>query len=256
MKVVILAGGFGTRISEETDRRPKPMIEIGGRPLLWHLMKIYAHHGLTEFIICCGYRGYVIKEYFSNYWLHMSDVTFDLLTNEVSVHRELSEPWKITLVDTGEDTMTAGRLKRVADHLDGDEPFCFTYGDGLSDVDISAEVAFHRDHGKSATVTTVSPPGRYGTLELDGDRVTRFQEKPQDGGGFVNGGFCVLEPRCLDLIQDDSDSWESEPLVELSRMGELMAFQHRGFWQPMDTLRDRNQLEELWASGVAPWKVW
>ena len=256
MKVVILAGGFGTRISEETDRRPKPMIEIGGRPLLWHLMKIYAHHGLTEFIICLGYRGYVIKEYFSNYWLHMSDVTFDLLTNEVSVHRELSEPWKITLVDTGEDTMTAGRLKRVADHLDGDEPFCFTYGDGLSDVDISAEVAFHRDHGKSATVTTVSPPGRYGTLELDGDRVTRFQEKPQDGGGFVNGGFFVLEPRCLDLIQDDSDSWESEPLVELSRMGELMAFQHRGFWQSMDTLRDRNQLEELWTSGVAPWKVW
>ena len=256
MKVVILAGGFGTRISEETDRRPKPMIEIGGRPLLWHLMKIYAHHGLTEFIICLGYRGYVIKEYFSNYWLHMSDVTFDLLTNEVSVHRELSEPWKITLVDTGEDTMTAGRLKRVADHLDGDEPFCFTYGDGLSDVDISAEVAFHRDHGKSATVTTVSLPGRYGTLELDGDRVTRFQEKPQDGGGFVNGGFFVLEPRCLDLIQDDSDSWESEPLVELSRMGELMAFQHRGFWQPMDTLRDRNQLEELWTSGVAPWKVW
>jgi len=256
MKVVILAGGYGTRISEETDRRPKPMVEIGGRPLLWHLMKFYAHHGLTEFIVCCGYRGYVIKEYFSNYFLHMSDATFDLSTNDVKVHREHSEPWKVTLVDTGENTMTAGRLKRVADYLDVDEPFCFTYGDGLSDVDISAKVAFHRAHGKLATVTAVRPLGRFGALELEGDQVTRFKEKPPGDGGVINGGFFVLNPGCLELIKGDSDSWESEPLLELSRMGELMAFQHGGFWRPMDTVRDWNQLEELWSSGTAPWKVW
>ena len=256
MKVVILAGGLGTRISEETDRRPKPMVEIGGRPLLWHLMKVYAHYGLTEFIVCCGYRGYVIKEYFRNYFLHMSDVTIDLSSNKLSIHREYAEPWEVTLVDTGEQTMTGGRLKRVADYLDSGETFCFTYGDGLSDLDISSEIAFHHGHGKLATVAAVRPPGRYGALKISSDRVTGFQEKPPGDGGFINGGFFVLETGCLDLIEGDDDSWEATPLEELARRGELMAFQHEGFWQPMDTLRDRAQLEELWSSGSAPWKAW
>ena len=256
MKVVILAGGYGTRISEETDRRPKPMVEIGGRPLLWHLMKLYAHHGLTEFIVCCGYRGYVIKEYFSNYFLHMSDVTFDLSTNQVSVHKEYSEPWKVTLVDTGEDTMTGGRLQRVASHLPEGEPFCLTYGDGLADIDLTAELAFHRSHGRPATVSAICPPGRYGALEMVEDEVTGFIEKPPGEGGFVNGGFFVLEPECLDLIDGDDMSWEAEPLQHLAESGQLRAFRHEGFWQSMDTLRDRNHLEQLWASGTAPWKVW
>jgi glucose-1-phosphate cytidylyltransferase len=256
MKAVILAGGLGTRISEETHLKPKPMIEIGGSPILWHIMKVYSAHGVNQFVICCGYRGYVIKEYFANYFLHMSDVTFDMAENRMEVHHQKAEPWRVTLVDTGEDTMTGGRLKRVADHIDSEDLFCFTYGDGLSDVHIGNTIDFHMRHGKLATITAVQPPGRYGALELAESRVTGFMEKPRGDGGLINGGFFVLSPRVLDLIDNDASSWEGKPLTQLARMGQLMAYQHHGFWQAMDTLRDKNQLEELWASGQAPWKVW
>lgn len=256
MKAVILAGGLGTRISEETHLRPKPMIEIGGRPILWHIMKLYSCHGVDEFVICCGYRGYVIKEYFANYFLHMSDVTFDMYQNTMDVHQRNSEPWRVTLVDTGEETLTGGRLKRVADHLRGDDAFYFTYGDGLCDANLSEELSFHRQHGKMATVMAVKPPGRYGALELSGTSVRGFSEKPRGDGGRINGGFFVLSPRCLDLIEGDHTSWESDPLASLASAGQLEAFDHDGFWQAMDTLRDKNHLEELWQSRQAPWKKW
>jgi glucose-1-phosphate cytidylyltransferase len=256
LKAVLLAGGLGTRISEETHLKPKPMIEIGGKPILWHIMKIYSSHGVNDFIICCGYRGYYIKEYFRNYFLHMSDVTFDMQTNEMFVHQQKAEPWRVTLVDTGESTMTGGRLKRVAAHLDGEEAFCFTYGDGVADIDITAQIAFHRAHGRLATITAVQPPGRYGALEIDGDRVQGFIEKPRGDGGMINGGFFILSPKCIDEISGDMSSWEGEPIVRLAARGELMAFRHNGFWQPMDTLRDKTALEELWATGEAPWKTW
>jgi glucose-1-phosphate cytidylyltransferase len=256
MKAVILAGGLGTRISEETHLKPKPMIEIGGKPILWHIMKLYSHHGINDFIVCCGYKGYLIKEYFANYFLHMSDVTFDMRTNTMQVHEHHAEPWRVTLVDTGEETLTGGRLKRVAAYVKDDDAFCFTYGDGVADVDISREIAFHRQHGKWATVTAVQPPGRYGALQRSGDQVTDFIEKPRGDGGLINGGFFVLSPKCLDLIEDDDSSWESTPLIQLTSMGQMMAFEHHGFWQPMDTLRDKNLLEELWASGKASWKIW
>ncbi len=256
MKAVILAGGLGTRIAEETHLKPKPMIEIGGRPILWHIMKIYSSHGVNEFIICCGYKGYLIKEYFANYFLHMSDVTFDMADNRMEVHQHKAEPWRVTLVDTGEDTLTGGRLKRVADYLSGEDCFCFTYGDGIADIDISAEIAFHRRHGKWATVTAVQPPGRYGALEMYGDMVSGFTEKPRGDGGLINGGFFVLSPRCLDLIPGDETSWEGQTLARLAEQDQLMAFSHLGFWQPMDTLREKNLLEDLWASGRAPWKIW
>lgn len=256
MKAVILAGGLGTRISEETHLKPKPMIEIGGRPMLWHIMKIYSHHGVNEFVICCGYKGYVIKEYFANYFMHMSDVTFDMRSNTMEVHERKAEPWRVTLVDTGDQTMTGGRLKRVADYVRGEESFCLTYGDGVSDVDISAEIAFHRAHGKLATVVAVQPPGRYGALEMQDSQVTGFTEKPRGDGGLINGGFFVLSPKCIDLIAGDDTVWEGEPLGWLAGNGQLMGFEHGGFWQPMDTLREKNQLEGLWATGRAPWKVW
>jgi glucose-1-phosphate cytidylyltransferase len=256
MKAVILAGGLGTRISEETTSRPKPMVEIGGRPILWHIMKHYSAHGVNDFVICCGYKGYLIKEYFANYFLHMSDVTFDMTNNRMEVHEQKAEPWRVTLVDTGDDTLTGGRLKRVSGYLDRDEAFCFTYGDGLADVDIRALIAFHRAHGKRATVTAVQPPGRYGALVLAGNGVTGFTEKPRGDGGVINGGFFVLSPKVIDFIAGDQTSWESGPLQELAALGELMAFKHAGFWQPMDTLRDKNHLDELWAAGKAPWKVW
>jgi glucose-1-phosphate cytidylyltransferase len=256
MKAVILAGGLGTRISEETHLKPKPMIEIGGKPILWHIMKLYSAHSVNEFVICCGYKGYVIKEYFANYFLHMSDITFDMAENRMEVHQRKAEPWKVTLVDTGEDTQTGGRLKRVADYIKNEEAFCFTYGDGVSDVDIRASMEFHRRHGKLATVTAVQPPGRYGALERSGDRVTGFVEKPRGDGGLINGGFFVLSPKCLEFIEGDHSSWEGEPLTKLAKTGEMMAFAHKGFWQPMDTLREKNHLEELWASGKAPWKIW
>ncbi|MDQ8031398.1 glucose-1-phosphate cytidylyltransferase [Bordetella genomosp. 1] len=256
MKAVILAGGLGTRISEETHMRPKPMIEIGGRPILWHIMKIYSHYGVNDFIICCGYKGYMIKEYFANYFLHMSDVTFDMANNKMEVHQQKAEPWRVTLVDTGENTMTGGRLKRVAPYLKDEEAFCFTYGDGVADVDVGALIDFHRAHGKAATVTAVQPPGRYGALRMDGTRVAGFTEKPRGDGGLINGGFFVLSPKVLPLIDEDATAWEAEPLERLSRDGELQAFQHLGFWQPMDTLREKNLLESLWSSDTAPWKVW
>ena len=256
MKAVILAGGLGTRISEETHLKPKPMIEIGGMPILWHILKMYSTHGVNDFVICCGYKGYIIKEYFANYFLHMSDVTFDLANNQMQVHQHHAEPWKITLIDTGADTLTGGRLKRVADYVKDEEAFCFTYGDGVSDVDISASIAFHHRHGKLATVTAVLPPGRYGALERTGDQVTSFVEKPRGDGSVINGGFFVLSPKVLDYIEGDQSSWEGAPLVRLAGIGEMMAFEHRGFWQPMDTLRDKNMLEELWWSGQAPWKKW
>lgn len=256
MKAVILAGGLGTRISEESYLRPKPMIEIGGRPILWHILKIYAAHGINEFIVCCGYKGYVIKEYFSNYFLHMSDVTFDLAENKVVVHQRKAEPWKVTLVDTGEETMTGGRLKRVADYLKGEEQFCFTYGDGLADVNIREQIAFHRAHGKLATVTAVAPPGRYGALNLEGNQVKGFIEKPRGDGGLINGGFFVLSPKVIEYISGDMTGWESEPLAQLAANDQLMAWHHDGFWAAMDTLRDRNALESQWATGKAPWKVW
>lgn len=256
MKAVILAGGLGTRISEETHLKPKPMIEIGGKPLLWHIMKLYSVHGINDFLICCGYKGYVIKEYFANYFLHMSDVTFDMEHNRMEVHQGKAEPWRVTLVDTGEETMTGGRLKRVAPYLEGEDAFCFTYGDGLSDVDITQEIAFHRQHGKLATVTAVQPPGRYGALSMEASEVKGFTEKPRGDGGLINGGFFVLSPKCIDLIEGDRSSWEGAPLTQLASSGQLMAFKHHGFWQPMDTLREKNLLEDLWASGKAPWKVW
>ena len=264
MKAVILAGGLGTRISEETHLRPKPMVEVGGRPILWHILKLYAHHGINEFVICCGYKGYVIKEYFANYALHSSDVSFDLASGAMEVHRREAEPWRVTLVDTGESTATGGRLRRVAHHL-GDEPFCLTYGDGVGDVDIRGLIAYHHSHGRLATVTAVQPPGRYGSLRLgdptatvESDVVTGFAEKPPgDGdGNWINAGFFVLEPAVLDLIAGDDITWEFEPLAELARSGELRAWRHHGFWRAMDTLRDRTQLEDLWASGRAPWKLW
>jgi glucose-1-phosphate cytidylyltransferase len=256
MKAVILAGGLGTRISEETHLRPKPMIEIGGRPILWHIMKIYSAHGVNDFVICCGYKGYLIKEYFANYFLHMSDVTFDMQDNRMQVHQQKAEPWRVTLADTGDQTQTGGRLKRVARYLEGDAPFCFTYGDGVADIDIRALLDFHVRHGKLATVTAVSPPGRYGALEMNGERVTNFAEKPRGDGGLINGGFFVLSPKCLDLITGDDTAWETEPVRALSQQGQLMAYEHHGFWQPMDTLREKNLLESLWDRGEAPWKMW
>ena len=255
MKAVILAGGLGTRISEESVVRPKPMIEIGGKPILWHIMKIYSAHGIHEFIICLGYKGYVIKEYFANYFLHMSDVSFDMANNKMEVHQNSVEPWRVTLVDTGEDTLTGGRLKRVASYV-GHDDFCFTYGDGVADVDISALTRFHAKHGKLATLTAVRPPGRYGAVRLDGDAVAGFQEKPEGDGGWINGGFFVLSPGVFEYIEGDATSWEVRPLGRLAREGNLRAFLHRGFWQPMDTLRDKNHLEALWSSGKPPWKIW
>jgi glucose-1-phosphate cytidylyltransferase len=256
MKAVILAGGLGTRISEETHLKPKPMIEIGGKPILWHILKMYSAHGVNEFVICCGYKGYIIKEYFANYFLHMSDVTFDMAANRMEVHHKHAEPWRVTLVDTGDDTMTGGRLKRVGNYVRMDEAFCFTYGDGVSDVNITAAIEFHHQHGKLATVTAVQPPGRYGALQTTGQAVHGFAEKPRGDGGRINGGFFVLSPQCLDRISHDNTSWENEPLTGLASEGQLMAFEHNGFWQPMDTLREKNMLEELWQSGKAPWKVW
>ena len=256
MKTVILAGGLGTRISEETHLKPKPMVEIGGKPILWHILKMYSSHGVNDFIICCGYKGYVIKEYFANYFLHMSDVTFDMASNQMEVHQQNAEPWKVTLVDTGEDSRTGGRLKRVAKYIEHEDAFCFTYGDGVSDIDISAEIAFHRKHGKWATVAAVQPPGRFGSLLMDGSQVDGFTEKPLGDGGYINGGFFVLSPKCLELIEGDQTGWEQEPLVQLAQTGQLMAYPHHGFWQPMDTLRDKNLLDDLWASGKAPWKTW
>jgi glucose-1-phosphate cytidylyltransferase len=256
MKAVILAGGLGTRILEESHLRPKPMIEIGGKPILWHIMKIYSHHGVNEFVICLGYKGYVIKEYFANYFLHMSDVTFDMGKNRMEVHQQNAEPWRVTLVDTGANTMTGGRLKRVKNYLTPGEPFCFTYGDGVADIDIAQEIAFHKAHGRLATVAAVQPPGRYGALLRDGDAVRGFQEKPQGDGGWINGGFFVLQPQVIDLIADDATSWELEPMNALSAEKQLMAFEHKSFWQPMDTLREKNMLEDLWQSDRAPWKAW
>lgn len=256
MKAVILAGGLGTRISEETHLKPKPMIEIGGMPILWHIMKIYSHHGVNEFIICCGYKGYVIKEYFANYFLHMSDVTFDMRSNQMEVHQQNAEPWKVTLVDTGDDTLTAGRLKRVEKFVKNDEAFCFTYGDGLSNINITDLIKFHDNHGKFATITAVLPPGRYGALQLLGDAVSSFSEKPRGDGGEINGGYFVLSPKVFDFIEGDHVAWEGTPIFDLARLNQMNAYRHNGFWQPMDTLRDKNLLEELWASGKAPWKVW
>lgn len=257
MKAVILAGGLGTRISEETHLRPKPMIEIGGKPILWHILKTYSHHGINDFIICCGYKGYVIKEYFANYFLHMSDFTFDMSKNTMEVHQQSAEPWRVTLVDTGDDTMTGGRLKRVAPYLKGEDDFCFTYGDGVSDVNITRLIQFHRAHGLQATLTAAHPPARFGALEIHADQlITAFKEKPKGDGGMINGGFFVLSPKVIDLIVNDQTSWEREPLETLAESHQLKAFEHRGFWQPMDTLRDKNYLEELWQSGKAPWKVW
>jgi glucose-1-phosphate cytidylyltransferase len=255
MKVVILAGGLGTRISEETTVRPKPMVEIGGRPILWHIMKIYSAHGLNDFVICLGYKGYMIKEYFANYYLHMSDVTFDMSSNRMEVHENSAEPWRVTLVDTGEQTMTGGRLKRVARYLEDDD-FCFTYGDGLADIDLGKLIAFHREQGTKATVTAVQPPGRFGALDLHANRIRSFQEKPQGDGGWVSGGFFVLSPAVLDYIDGDDTVWERAPMQRLANEGQMAAFLHRGFWQPMDTLRDRTHLEELWGGARAPWQVW
>jgi glucose-1-phosphate cytidylyltransferase len=256
MKVVILAGGYGTRLSEETASKPKPMVEIGGMPILWHIMKIYSHFGLNDFIICCGYKGYVIKEYFANYFLHMSDVTFDLNTDSVEVHRKRAEPWRITLVETGDKTMTGGRLARVGSYVKDEDLFCFTYGDGVGDINISALVSFHRQHGKLATLTATSPPGRFGALDIKHHRVRSFREKPSGDGALINGGFFVLSPEVLSIISGDHVTWEQEPLASLAQSGELMAYAHNGFWQPMDTLRDKQLLEELWVSGNAPWKLW
>lgn len=255
MKAVILAGGLGTRIAEETSSRPKPMVEIGGKPILWHIMKAYSAHGVNDFIVCCGYKGYMIKEYFANYFLHMSDVTLDIAANSMEVHQKYAEPWKITLIDTGENTMTGGRLKRVGDHLSS-EDFCFTYGDGLSNIDIGKLIAFHKSHGKLATLSATQPPGRFGALDLQGDKVLSFIEKPHGDNAYINGGFFVLSPKVLALLENDSTVWERKPLEILASSGELRAFVHDGFWQPMDTLRDKQYLDELWLSGNAPWKVW
>jgi glucose-1-phosphate cytidylyltransferase len=256
MKVVILAGGLGTRIAEESSSRPKPMVEIGGKPILWHIMKMYSSHGIHDFIICCGYKGYVIKEYFANYFLHMSDVTFDMSNNNsMQIHNKFAEPWKVTLIDTGENTQTGGRLKRVKHYL-GDEDFCFTYGDGVSDVNITQLIQFHQKHGKQATVTAVQPPGRFGALEMDGTSVSHFVEKPHGDGMYINGGFFVLSPKVIDLIEEDNSIWERKPLETLAQSNQLEAYLHHGFWQPMDTLRDKQHLEELWSKGKAPWKNW
>ena len=256
MKAVILAGGLGTRMSEDTDSVPKPMVRIGGKPILWHIMKIFSAHGVEEFVICCGYKGYVIKEYFANYFLHMSDVSFDISNNRMDVHQRNAEPWRVTLVDTGDDTKTGGRLKRISEYVKDEEAFCFTYGDGLSDVDVSGLISFHKEHGKLATVTAVQPPGRFGALERDGSVVTGFTEKPAGDGGFINGGYFVLSPKCLNMIDDDSMSWESVPMNALVAKRQLMAYEHRGFWQPMDTLREKHLLQAYWDSGRAPWKKW
>jgi glucose-1-phosphate cytidylyltransferase len=256
MKAVILAGGLGTRISEESHLKPKPMIEVGGMPILWHILKIYSHHGINDFIICLGYKGYVIKEFFANYFLHTSDVTFDLSKNSMEVHEQHAEPWRITLIDTGENTQTGGRLKRVRNYLADDDAFCFTYGDGVGDIDISQSIEFHRKHGLLATVTAATPPGRFGTLEITGSLVTKFHEKPLGSDGVINAGFFVLSPKVIDLIDDDQSLWEAGPLETLSTQKELAVWQHRGFWQPMDTLRDKTLLEQLWLSGKAPWKKW
>jgi glucose-1-phosphate cytidylyltransferase len=256
MKAVILAGGLGTRISEETHLKPKPMIEIGGMPIIWHIMKMYSSHGVNDFIICCGYKGYVLKEYFANYFLHMSDITFNMAANTMNVHKKDAEPWNVTLIDTGESTLTGGRLKKVSEYLKDEDAFCFTYGDGVSDIDISKTIEFHQSHGKLATVSAVLPPGRYGALNLDGNQVMGFTEKPLGDGGVINGGFFVLSPQVLDLIDGDQTAWEGDPLSRLAKNNELMAFRHEGFWQPMDTLRDKNQLEDLWSSGQASWKTW
>ncbi len=255
MKAVILAGGLGTRISEETHLKPKPMVEVGGRPILWHILKIYSQHGINDFIICCGYKGYVIKEYFANYFLHSSDVTFDMSTNQMEVHQQNAEPWKVTLVDTGESTLTGGRLRRVASYLDGGS-FCFTYGDGVADVDLTALIEFHRTEARWATLTAVQPPGRFGSLAFERGRVLGFEEKPQGDGSWINGGFFVLEPEVLDTINGDESVWERDCLPAIASADQLNAFQHHGFWQPMDTLRDRQLLEELWKDDRAPWKTW
>lgn len=256
MKAVILAGGLGTRLSEETSTRPKPMVEIGGKPILWHIMKMYSHHGINDFVVCCGYKSYVIKEYFANYFLHMSDVTFDMQANSMHVHEKRAEPWKVTLVDTGDESMTGGRLGRVAEYVKNEEAFCFTYGDGVGDIDITATIDFHRDHGKLATLTAATPPGRFGALDIQNKQVLSFKEKPKGDGAMINGGFFVLSPKVLDYIKGDQTIWEQEPLMKLAEDGQLMAYEHNGFWQPMDTLRDKHHLEELWASGKAPWKHW
>jgi glucose-1-phosphate cytidylyltransferase len=256
MQCVILAGGLGTRLSEETIIKPKPMVEIGGRPILWHIMKTYSAYGINDFIVCLGYKGYMIKEYFANYFLHMSDVTFDMKHNKMEVHHNQAEPWRVTLVDTGEGAMTGGRLKRVKEYLSDSEDFCLTYGDGVADINVGALVAFHCQQGRLATVTAVQPPGRYGALEVDDNLVKYFMEKPQGDGGWINGGYFVLSPKVLEYIEGDGTSWETGPLQFLAKENELAAFQHEGFWQPMDTLRDKNQLENLWQSGRAPWKVW
>jgi glucose-1-phosphate cytidylyltransferase len=256
MKAVILAGGMGTRLSEETSTRPKPMVEIGGNPILWHIMKIYSYHGVNDFIICCGYKGYVIKEYFANYFLHMSDVTFDMNTNQMQVHHKRAEPWKVTLVDTGDESMTGGRLLRVSEYIKKEEAFCFTYGDGVGDIDITASIKFHKEHGKAATLTSTFPPGRFGALNIQRRQVLNFQEKPRGDGAMINGGFFVLSPRVLNHLSQDSDVFEQAPLQQLAASNQLMAFEHHGFWQPMDTLRDKNHLEELWAADKAPWKMW
>ncbi|MDE1169759.1 MAG: glucose-1-phosphate cytidylyltransferase [Verrucomicrobium sp.] len=256
MKAVILAGGLGTRLAEETATRPKPMVEIGGRPILWHIMKTYSAHGIHDFVICAGYKGYMIKEYFSNYFLHMSDVTFDMRHNKMEVHQRRAEPWQVTIVDTGEETLTGGRLRRVREYV-GDETFCFTYGDGVGDVDIAALVAFHKKQKTHATLTAVQPPGRFGALEIGGDaRIATFREKPQGDGSWINGGYFVLEPEVFSHLHEDKDVWERRPLEELAGAGQLSAYKHGGFWQPMDTIRDKLHLEELWASGTAPWKKW
>jgi glucose-1-phosphate cytidylyltransferase len=256
MKAVILAGGLGTRISEDTSSRPKPMIEIGGKPILWHILKTYSHHGINDFIICCGYKGYVIKEYFANYFLHMSDITFDMSNNSMEVHQKNAEPWKVTLVDTGEETMTGGRLKRVRQYLNDDEDFCFTYGDGVGDVDITATIKFHKQQNTLATLSAMQPPGRFGALGLSNNKVHGFQEKPQGDGGWINGGFFILSPKVIDYIEGDKTVWEKEPMERLAKDNQLSAYFHNGFWQPMDTLRDKVHLEELWQAGNAPWKVW
>ena len=256
MKAVILAGGLGTRLSEETDLKPKPMIEIGNKPILWHIMKTYSAHNVNDFIICCGYKGYIIKEYFANYFLHMSDVTFSMKNNEMIVHQNKTEPWTVTLVDTGENSMTGGRLKAVYDYIKDEEAFCFTYGDGVSNVDITSLIEFHNSHGKQATLTAVRPPGRYGALNITNNMVTNFQEKPEGVGSWINGGYFVLSPKVCNRIKNFASSWEAGPLVELAKEGELASYEHGGFWQPMDTLREKNFLEELWTSGKAPWKIW
>ncbi len=256
MKAVILAGGLGTRLSEETVTKPKPMVEIGGKPILWHIMKTYSHYGINDFIICCGYKGYVIKEYFANYFLHQSDITFHMKDNRMEVHHKRAEPWTVTLVDTGDESMTGGRLKRVSSYLENEEMFCFTYGDGVADIDINKLIDFHKYHGKEATLTATFPPGRFGALDIVDEEVRRFQEKPQGDGARINGGFFVLSPKVLDRIDGDDTVWEQEPLKNLAADKQLMSYKHNGFWQPMDTLRDKNKLEELWDANEAPWKLW